>query len=158
LKKYLRNKVLLPLLSILRQGMSVEKMSLTLALGISFGIMPFLGVSTYLLALLAFIFRLNIPAIQFVNYAVYVVQVVLFVPFLKLGQWIFYPNESGLQYNNILSQYQSDFVGTLKTFWHLSLGAIIVWAIIAIPMGLGIYYFSQPYLTKKKLKLMPVLA
>jgi uncharacterized protein (DUF2062 family) len=50
--------------------MSAKKLSLTLTLGIVFGIMPFMGVTTYLLIVLAIILRLNIPALQLVNYAV----------------------------------------------------------------------------------------
>jgi len=136
--------------------MSVEKMSLTLALGICFGIMPFLGVTTYLLALLAIILRLNIPALQFVNYAVYIVQVVLYLPFLKLSRLIFYPEYENLNLNDIAKLYQNDFLGALKEFWYLNLGAVLIWAIIAIPMGFLIYHLSYPIIYKQKLRLSAI--
>ena len=85
--------------------MTVEKLSLTLALGISIGIIPVLGVSTILLTILALVFKLKIPAIQLVNYGIAAVKYVLLVPFLKLGQMIFFPNKADLQLNNIIEQY-----------------------------------------------------
>jgi hypothetical protein len=158
LKRYLKNKIATPLLSRLKSGMSVEKMSLTLTLGICIGIIPVFGVSTLILTALALAFRLNIPAIQFVNYGIAVVKYVLFVPFLKLGQIIFFPADSDIHLNNILSQYHNDFFGTFKMFWQLNLGGFIVWAIISIPLGLFIYYKSQPYLKRHKLKMIRVVS
>jgi uncharacterized protein (DUF2062 family) len=138
--------------------MSVEKLSLTLSLGISFGIMPLIGASSLILMVLAVIFRLNIPAIQLVNYMAEVVRLVLFVPFLKLGQIIFYPNETGVQLDNILQNYNTNFFATFKSIWHINLGGIYVWAFIAIPLGIGIYYISQPFLKRHKLKMATVLS
>jgi len=158
LKQIFKNKVTSPLLYHLRKGMSVEKMSLTLALGICLGIIPILGVSTWILVILALIFKLNIPAIQLVNYTISIFKYILFVPFLKLGQKIFFPNESSIKLNHILADYQADFFGTMKTFWHMNLGAVIIWALIAIPLGLLIYYKSQPLLKRQKQKLIPVTA
>jgi uncharacterized protein (DUF2062 family) len=138
--------------------MTAEKISLTLALGICIGIIPVLGVSTILLAVLALILRLNIAAIQLVNYSIMVVKYILFVPFLKLGQSIFFPNESHFQFSNILSQYHQDFIGTFKILWHLNLGGFLVWAIISIPLGIMIYCKSQSFLNRQKQKMIPVMA
>jgi uncharacterized protein (DUF2062 family) len=155
LKKYFSKKISTPLLSHLKSGMSVEKVSLTLALGICIGIIPVLGVSTILLTIIALVLRLNIPAIQLVNYGIAVVKYALFVPFLKLGQIIFFRGESHIQFKNILSQYHEDFFGTFKTLWHLNLGGFIVWAIIAVPLGILIYHKSQPFF---KLRLTRAIA
>jgi uncharacterized protein (DUF2062 family) len=138
--------------------MSIEKLSLTIALGISFGIMPVIGLSTIILTILAIVFRLNIPAIQLVNYLAEVIRIILFVPFIKLGQIIFYPNESGIQINNILHNYHTNFFATFKSIWHLNLGGILVWAFIAIPLGLLIYYKIQPLLKKQRLKMKTAIA
>lgn len=156
MKKHFSSKILSPILSYLKKGISVEKMSLSLALGICFGIMPLFGVSTWLLVLLALILKLNIPAIQLINYTVVIVKIVLFVPFLKLGQLIFFPLESDIELNTILTRYHADFLGTFKSFWHLNLGGIIIWSLIAIPLGVGIYYLSQPALKRQSLRLQNI--
>jgi hypothetical protein len=138
--------------------MSVEKLSLTLALGISIGIIPVLGVSTILLTILALVFRLKIPAIQLVNYGIAFIKYALFVPFLKLGQVVFFPSEAHVNIKNILAQYHEDFFGTLRIFWHLNLGGFLVWAFVAIPLGILIYYKSLPYLKRQKVKIIPVIS
>jgi uncharacterized protein (DUF2062 family) len=70
LKKYISKKIIKPLLPYLNQGMSPEKLAFTLSLGICFGIIPVLGLNAILLAIMAFMFRLNLPAIQLINFGV----------------------------------------------------------------------------------------
>ena len=109
LKLYITKKIIHPLLSFLKQGISSEKLSLTLALGISFGIMPFFGVNSAILGALALIFRLNIAAIQLVNYGVYFFQIILFVPFLKLGQITFIGSKTTLNFDKLLHLIKVNF-------------------------------------------------
>ncbi len=153
LKKIFKNKVLSPLLAFLKQGMSPHKLSLTLALGLIFGVMPFLGISTSLLVLIAIILKLNIPAIQLVNYAAYVIQITLFVPFLKSGQFIFNGPELPFELSNVIGMLQTQFWGTLEAIWEINLLGVATWAIIAIPGGFGIYHFSRSFFTKQQQKL-----
>ncbi len=147
-----------PLLGFLSQGMSPHKLALTLAFGIVFGIIPFFGISTYLLIVIAIIFKLNIPAIQLVNYAAYVIQITLFVPFLKSGQYLFGGHELPFDISNIIEMLQEHFWKTIEAIWEINLMGIAMWAIIAIPGGLGIYYLSRPFFVKQQLKLQPKLA
>ena len=57
-----------PILELLRQGVTPEKIALSLAFGLGLGIFPVLGVSTILCTVAAIVLRLNLPAIQLVNY------------------------------------------------------------------------------------------
>ena len=61
----------------LKQGMSCSKISLCIAIGVILGIFPVLGTTTLLCAITAYVFRLNHPLIQLVNYAVYPLQLAL---------------------------------------------------------------------------------
>jgi len=132
LKEYITRKIIHPLLSFLKQGISSEKLSLTLALGVSFGIMPFFGVSSAILTALALIFRLNIAAIQIVNYGVYVIQLVLFVPFLKLGQITFIGSKTALNFDKIFHLIKVNFWGSIVEIWQISLSGLLIWVIISI--------------------------
>lgn len=69
----------------LRQGMSPRRLALTLALGFAVGCIPVVGLPTALCGVIALLFRLNQPAIQAANYLAMPFQVVLFVPFLRVG-------------------------------------------------------------------------
>ena len=69
----------------LRQGISPRRLALTLALGFVVGCIPVVGLPTALCVVLAFAFRLNLPAIQAANYVAMPFQVALIVPLLRLG-------------------------------------------------------------------------
>ncbi len=73
----------------LRQGMSPQRLALTIALGFAIGCIPVIGIPTALCAVLALALRLNLPAIQAANYAAMPLQVILIVPFVRLGGWLF---------------------------------------------------------------------
>jgi hypothetical protein len=69
----------------LKEGISPRRLALTLALGFVLGCLPLVGVPTGLCVLLAFAFRLNLPAIQAANYAAMPFQLALIVPLVRLG-------------------------------------------------------------------------
>ncbi len=56
-----------PFIKLLRQGVSPEKIALTISLGIILGVTPVLGSTVLLCTLAAIVLRLNLPAIQLVN-------------------------------------------------------------------------------------------
>ncbi len=72
----------------LRQGVSPDRLALTLALGFAIGCIPVLGAPTLLCAVLALALRLDLPAIQAANFAAMPLQLVLIAPFLRLGGWL----------------------------------------------------------------------
>src|ERR1700691_5668804 len=72
----------------LRQGISPRRLALTLALGFAIGCIPVVGIPTLVCAALAMTLRLNLPAIQAANYAAMPFQLLLIVPFVRLGGWL----------------------------------------------------------------------
>jgi uncharacterized protein (DUF2062 family) len=83
---WLRHMLVEPLLALLRQGVAPRSLALATALGAGIGIFPVLGVSTVALTALALPLRLNLPAIQLVNYLVSPLQLLLIIPFLRVGE------------------------------------------------------------------------
>jgi hypothetical protein len=69
----------------LLEGISPQRLALTLALGFVLGCIPVVGVPTGLCAMVAIAFRLNLPAIQAANYAAMPFQLALIVPLVRLG-------------------------------------------------------------------------
>ncbi|MBW2468040.1 MAG: DUF2062 domain-containing protein, partial [Deltaproteobacteria bacterium] len=110
-------------------------------LGITLGIFPVLGMTTLLCTLAALAFRLNLPAIQLVNYMVYPVQLALLVPFYSAGSWLF--DQQGLRISgeNLLAMIQNDFWGSMTSLWNLTLYAIFTWTVIC-PILLVVLYLS----------------
>jgi uncharacterized protein (DUF2062 family) len=88
LKNRLERRLVDPLLALLRQGISPRRLALCVAIAIVVGNIPILGVSTILCTLIALAFRLNLPAIQLVQAAMAPTQLLLLIPFVRLGEWI----------------------------------------------------------------------
>jgi uncharacterized protein (DUF2062 family) len=82
----LRRRLVDPLARLLRAGATPRELAWSLALGLAVGIVPVLGVSTLLCAAVALALRLNLPAIQLVNYLLTPLQLMLIIPFLRLGE------------------------------------------------------------------------
>ena len=73
---------------LLRGGLSPSDLALAVTVGIVIGCLPIFGVSTLLCAGLALAMRLNLIAIQAANWVAMPLQVLLFLPFLRLGRWL----------------------------------------------------------------------
>jgi uncharacterized protein (DUF2062 family) len=88
LKKWLYRRLLEPLLALLRQGVAPQRLALCVAIAIVVGNIPVLGISTILCGIVALGFRLNLPAIQLVQAAMAPTQLLLIIPFVRLGEWM----------------------------------------------------------------------
>jgi uncharacterized protein (DUF2062 family) len=119
----------------LSQGISPQRLALTLALGFAVGCLPMIGIPTALCLLLALGLRLNLPAIQAANYAAMPLQVALIFPFVRLGGWMFSTGGSHGAFNASALANGSP----LKLIWasgSLAGQALGAWFVTAIPMVL----------------------
>jgi uncharacterized protein (DUF2062 family) len=87
LKNWLNRRLVEPLLALLGAGLAPRRLALCVAIAIVVGNIPILGVSTILCAGIALIFRLNLPAIQLVQASMAPTQLLLIIPFVRLGEW-----------------------------------------------------------------------
>ncbi len=130
--------------SMLKDGMSIHKIALCLAIGATLGVFPVLGITTLLCAIAALVLRLNLPAIQMVNYLVYPVQLALMAPFYSVGSWLF-KKESWLSSGeNIIDLMKNDFWGSMAGLWDITLYAIITWMVICPILVLVLYLILKP--------------
>jgi uncharacterized protein (DUF2062 family) len=136
---FFRRRIARPIVELLRQGVTPEKMAMSLALGVALGVFPVLGTTTALCALAAFSWRLNLPAIQIVNYFVYPLQIALLIPFFRAGEKLFGAPHLPLSVAQILAAVHASFWGATRflgtTTWH----AIVVWCLVA-PVFVGLAY------------------
>lgn len=115
----------------LRQGISPRRLALTLALGFAVGCIPVVGIPTLVCAALAVALRLNLPAIQAANYAAMPLQLLLIVPFVRLGGRLMasragQPARAGVLLH-ASPQMMAAHVGWLAT------QALLAWVLIAVP-------------------------
>ncbi len=113
----------------LRQSISPQRLALTLALGVAVGCLPVIGVPTLICAALAVALRLNLPAIQAANYAVMPLQLLLIVPFVRLGGRLFGSGRA----TAAGSMLHAPWMGLLTQAGGLAGQALLAWLLIAIP-------------------------
>lgn len=118
----------------LRQGISPQRLALTLALGFAIGCIPVIGVPTALCLVIGLGLRLNMPAIQAANYAAMPLQLLLIFPFVRLGGWLFSSNAHPAMNEAILAH-----GSPLKLIWasgSVAGEALGAWLVTAVPMVL----------------------
>lgn len=117
----------------LQCGMAPRQLAFTLALGFAIGCVPLLGVTTGICALLALALRLNMPAIQAANWLAMPLQMVLLVPFLRLGQWLFRGESISFNPSTLFSQIEAAPWHVLVQMSGLFEHALLAWLITAGP-------------------------
>jgi len=125
--------------ALLREGVSPEKLALSLALGVALGVFPVLGTTTALCAIAALVLRLNLPAIQVVNYVVYPAQIALLIPFFRLGEWIFRAPRLPLSITQVVGMFRANYWHAMRFLW-VSMGhAVVAWCLLA-PFAVALLY------------------
>ncbi len=136
---FLYRRFIAPIVALIVQGITPDKIALSLAFGIVLGVFPVLGSTTLLCAAAALIFQLNLPAIQLVNYLIYPAQLFLLVPFIRLGEKLFRVAPMQLSITQILAMVRADMVHAISTLWLAELHAMSAWLLIGLPAILLIY-------------------
>jgi uncharacterized protein (DUF2062 family) len=122
----------------LRLGMTPRRLALTLALGFAIGCIPVIGVPTILCAALALLLGLNQPAIQAANYAAMPLQLILIVPFMRLGKWMFPFGSAHSHAYGWVTQF-AVLRPLAEAGWLASL-ALFGWMLVAIPAVLVLWF------------------
>lgn len=117
---------------LLKQGLTPEKLALSIVLGMVIGVIPVLGATTILCAIVAAAFGLNQPVIQSVNYLVYPLQFVMLIPFMRAGEWLFGSPRLHLSAQEIAAAVARDPLGAISAFWTITMQALVAWLLFAV--------------------------
>ena len=143
-----RRRIVNPILGLLRQGITPEKIALSIALGVTLGVTPVIGSTSILCFLAAILLGLNVPAIQLVNYLVYPLQIAMLVPFLRMGRWIFAAPSAVVSVADIFHLIRADVRGAVATFWTATLHALVAWLALAALAAPILYLVLVPALRR----------
>lgn len=138
-RSWLYHRLVQPFVDLLRQGMSPEKIALTVALGVSLGVTPVIGSTTMLCTLAAIALRLNLPAILLVNGVVYPLQLMMVVPFLRAGAWLFRVEGPKLTIVEIFHLIRVDTRHAIATLWTATMHALMVWMVAGCIVSTLVY-------------------
>lgn len=142
---------------VLRQPLSPEQFSLAIAAGVFFGICPIPGLTTLICAIAAITLRLNMLAIQLANYAVYPAQLLLVIPFMKLGALLFPDDGFKLSLTDMLALWNQDSLAALEQLWLVQLLTLAAWLVAALPFTILLYFGMLPFFRRLQNKPLNVL-
>jgi hypothetical protein len=131
LKAWFHRNIVAPLLAFLRQGTSPARLALCVALGVVIGNIPILGVSSIICALIALMFRLNLPAIQLVQAAMAPSQVLLIIPFVRLGEKLLGVPPQPISIPAALELMRQGVLPAVRGLWDAILHAGFAWLLMA---------------------------
>ena len=128
---FLYRRLALPVLALLRMGATPERLAWSIALGLVIGINPLLGSTTLLCLALAAVFRLNLAASQLANHLMYPFQILLLIPFLRIGARLFHTGPIPLSPKLLFSQARTHPFALIKSLWLWESHALILWAVVS---------------------------
>ena len=128
--EFFRCKIVLPLLRQMRGGVTPRRLAWSLAVGIVLGINPSVGITTFVVILLAWAFGLNQLASQIGAHSMTPLHLLLFVPFLELGVHVFHTRRLPMDRKQIehLSHHP---LRLMHAIWQWEWHALVVWAVVA---------------------------
>lgn len=147
-QSFFHRRVIQPVVALLTQGITPEKIALSLAFGIVLGVFPVLGSTSLLCAAAALLLQLNLPAIQLVNYVVYPLQLLLIVPFVRAGEFLFRARHLQFSLPQMLAMARTDLPHAISVLWVSALYGVAAWLLVG-PLALFLLYFLFLYLVRQ---------
>lgn len=150
-----RRRLVEPLADQLKQGATPEKLAQSLAWGSVIGVFPILGTTSALCGVAAVVLKLNHIAIQAINWLLYPIQIIMIIPFLRLGNIIFMQPGSTPSLAEITEMFAHDFTGAARVLGGLAIRGIIAWAIVALPAAWLLSRILLPPIRHLAVKVFP---
>lgn len=131
-QSFLRRRIVRPVLRLLGSGVTPERLSWSLAVGVAVGLSPTFGVTTVVMIVLAWVFRLNQAASQIGMHAMGLLQVMLLLPFLQAGAALFHTAGVPFSRDELLAMSRHNPLTLLRQVWLWEWHALVVWVLVAV--------------------------
>jgi uncharacterized protein (DUF2062 family) len=130
IREFFRCKVLRPLLRQLRCGVTPRRLAWSLALGMVLGINPSVGLTTLVVILLAWTLGLSQVASQIGTHVVAPLHLLLFIPFIELGVYLFHTRRLPLTRRQ-MEHLTKHPLRMVHEVWRWEWHALVVWGVLA---------------------------
>jgi uncharacterized protein (DUF2062 family) len=150
---FIQRRLVKPILGLLRQGITPERIALSLAFGVVCGLFPIMGTTTLLCVFAALVLRLNQVAIQVVNYVMSPFQVAGIVFFVRLGEHLVSAQPIPLSPIELLRRFQEDPLASIRAFGVSGVHATLGWLVVAPFLAAAIYALTVPVLRRAALQI-----
>jgi uncharacterized protein (DUF2062 family) len=140
-RKFWHRWLLDPIHQQLIQGVSPEKIALTLALGSALALFPILGTTTLLCVAAGIVLSLNQPILQAINVLCGLIWIPLLVAFVRLGDALTRNPSSGVDIRQMASLFKRHPRDFFQRFGITALHGILGWCATA-PLWIPLVYFA----------------
>jgi hypothetical protein len=130
------------IIALFKQGLTPIELTQSIIVSGLISTIPILGVSTFLLTALSLKRKLNLPIMIAQSYIMWPIQVVMIIPFINIGEFIFSIPKTNHSAQEIIASFQNSFFATLS---HLSFELLCGfggWLLTAVPFSAGVYLVS----------------
>jgi len=153
-----RGRVVDLTLAQLRQGITPQRIALTIALGFILGLFPILGTTTALCALFGLLLKLNQPIIQLVNWVAAPLQIPGIYLFVRAGEWLTRTPPVSFSVSALLLAFKASPLDFFRRYGATGLRGVLAWCLIAPAIAALLYGASLPILRRMGRRLAPAAA
>jgi uncharacterized protein (DUF2062 family) len=138
-------------IALMRQGLTPNELSQSIIVSGLISTIPILGVSTFMITTISLKSKLNLPVMIALSYLMWPIQILMIIPFIRVGEFIFSVPRNHHTVDEIISSFQSSFFQTLSHLSFELLCGLGGWLLTAVPFAVVIYIVSI-YVLKIALK------
>jgi uncharacterized protein (DUF2062 family) len=135
--------------ALLKQGLTPKELIQSIIVSGLISTIPILGVSTFMITTVSLKRKLNLPVMISLSYLMWPIQILLIIPFIRVGQFIFSVPRNHHTVEEIISSFQNSFFQTLSQLSFELLCGLGGWILTAVPIAVGIYWVSLLFLKKR---------
>ena len=135
--------------ALLKQGLTPKELIQSIIVSGLISIIPILGVSTFMITTVSLKRKLNFPVMISLSYLMWPVQILMIIPFIRVGEFIFSVPQHHHTVEEIISSFQSSFFQTLSQLSFELLCGLGGWLFTAVPIAVGICWVSLLFLREK---------
>jgi uncharacterized protein (DUF2062 family) len=144
-REFFERRLVRPLVVLLTQGLTVSRLSATLATGTVCSLFPFLGTTSLLNLLAGLALRMNQPLLQVLNQLLGPLQLVLILVHVRLGEWIWQSEAAAFSLPAMVRDFGAlPFGEFLARFGQAGLHALTGWAAASPVVYAVVYVAVQP--------------
>lgn len=137
-----QRRVVRPIRAQLTQGVTPDRIALTLGVGSACSLFPFFGFTTLLNLGIGVALRLNQPILQTLNQLLGPVQLLLILPYVRAGEVLWRATGDRFTVGDILAAFRGQSLSQFLTqFGWAGVHALTAW-VLTSPLLIGITYFA----------------
>lgn len=144
-----QRRVLGPLRAQLVQGVSPDRLALTLGLGTACSLLPFLGFTALLNLGVGLALRLNQPILQTLNQLLGPLQLALILVHVRIGEWLWGASGPRFSLGEMLQVFrEAPFGEFLARFGWAGIHALTAWLLLSPFVATAITFATRPLLRR----------